>query len=295
MAVCNPADGCVFECLFCPVRPRGRERGEIRVRVNLPELLHRELSSRERQNLLPTGVFFSTQTDPFQPIELLPEITRECMRATLESGVPVHFQTRGVVPDEFGDLFSRFPGQVHAQIPFFTMDEKLIPHYEPNTPSPHQRLESVRKLLSWGVDVTGRIEPLIPFVSDTAGHLEGLVRSMASAGLTNSSASYLVLRPHMLELFQELLPAAHFHSIKGSFKGQAWRTVGIQQMTKLLPERNRMKGYRRLQSIGARQGMEVTVCACQNPSLGTSCFAPRPLPEAGPADRSGQLELFQPA
>jgi DNA repair photolyase len=294
MAVCNPADGCVFGCIFCPVRPHGRERGEIRVRVNLPELLRRELSSRKRQNLLPTGVFFSTLTDPFQPIEPLLEVTRECMRASLESGVEVHFQTRGVVPDDFGALFTRFVGRVHAQMPFFTLDEKLIPHYEPNTPSPHQRLESVRRLIAWGVDVVARIEPLVPFVSDTAGHLEGLVRSMASAGLSKSSASYLVLRPHMLELFQETLPAAHFHSIKGSFKGQAWRTVGIQQMTKLLPERTRLKGYRRLQSIGARQGLEVTVCACQNPSLGTSCFAARPSPQDGPADRSGQLELFQP-
>ena len=145
------------------------------------------------------------------------------------------------------------------------------------------------------MDVRARIEPLVPFVSDTAGHLEELVRNLASAGLTQASTSYLVLRPHMLELFQGVLPSAHYHSIKGSFKGQAWRTVGIQQMTKALPERTRMKGYRRLQSIGARLGLEVTVCACQNPPGGTSCFAARPSGEVAPGDRSGQLELFQPA
>jgi DNA repair photolyase len=295
MAVCNPADGCVFACIFCPVRPRERERNEIRIRVNFPELLRRELASRTRQNLLPSGVFFGTMTDPFQPIEPLLEITRECMRAVLESGVNLHFQTRGAVPENICDLFRRFQGQVHAQVPLFSMDEKLIPHYEPKTPRLQERLESVRRLIAAGADVRARIEPLIPFVSDTAGHLEELVKNMTSAGLTRASVSYLVLRPHMLELFQEALPAAHFHSIKGSFKGQAWRTVGIQQMTKVLPEPTRMKGYRRLQSIGARQGLEVTVCACQNPSLGTSCFAPRSSENSNPEDRSGQLALFQPA
>jgi DNA repair photolyase len=296
MAVCNPADGCIFGCTFCPVLPRGRERetNEIRIRVNLPALLRRELTSRSRQNLLPSGVYFGTISDPFQPIEPLLEITHECMRAALESGVDVHFQTRGVVPESFGTLFRRFPGQVHAQVTLFSMDENLIPHYEFNTPRSQERIESIRRLIAWGVDVLARIEPLVPFVSDTAGHLEGLVRNLTSAGLTRASAAYLVLRPHMLELFQEVLPAAHYHSIKGSFKGQAWRTVGIQQMTKLLPERTRLKGYRRLQSIGARLGVEVTICACQNPSLGTSCLTARSSGNTGPKDRSGQLQLFQP-
>jgi len=297
MAVCNPSDGCIFGCTFCPVRPRGREREAdgIRVRINLPALLRRELTSRSHQNLLPNGLYFSTVTDPFQPIEPLLEITHECMRAALESGVDVHFQTRGLVPANFENLFKRFPGQVHAQVPLFSMDENLTPHYEPNAPRPQERIECIRRLIAWGVEVLARIEPLVPFVSDTAGHLEGLVRNLASAGLTRASVSYLVLRPHMLERFQEALPAAHYHSIKGSFKGQAWRTVGVQQMTKLLPERTRLKGYRRLQSIGASLGVEVTICACKNPSLGTSCFAARPSGNADPGDRSGQLQLFQPA
>ena len=293
MAVCNPADGCVFGCLFCPVSPRIGGHAEIRIRVNLPELLRRELSSRSRRNLLPTGVFFSSHSDPFQPVAPLLDVTRECMQIALEAGVEVHFQTRGVVPADFGEIFQRFPGRVHAQIPLFSMDSKLVPLYEHNTPRPQQRLESIRQLIDWGVDVHARIEPLIPFVSDTAGHLEELARNLASTGLTQASVAYLVLRPHMLELFQGVLPAAHFHSIKGSFKGQAWRTVGIQQMTKLLPEPTRMKGYRRLQSIGARLGLEVTVCACQNPPGGTSCFAKRPAGEEGPTDRSGQMELFR--
>jgi DNA repair photolyase len=295
MAVCNPADGCVFGCLFCPVRPRIGGHAEVRLRVNLPELLSRELASRGRRNLLPTGVFFSSHSDPFQPIPQLLEMTRECMRIVLEAGVNVHFQTRGVVPGDFGEIFQRFPGKVHAQVPLFSMDTKLIPLYEPNTPRPHQRLESIRQLIDWGVEVRARIEPLVPFVSDTAGHLEELIRNLASTGLTQASVAYLVLRPHMLELFQSVLPAAHYHSIKGSFKGQAWRTVGVQQMTKLLPERTRTKGYRRLQSIGARLGLEVTVCACQNPPGGVSCFTARSPDEAGSADRSGQMELFRPA
>ena len=141
-------------------------------------------------------------------------------------------------------------------------------------------------------EVSARLDPLVPFVSDTVGHLEDLLRHIRSAGVTRASASYLVLRPDMLELFEQALPVAHFQMVKGSFKRQPWRKVGVKQTTKLLPEQTRAEGYQRLRNIGKRLGVEVTVCSCQNPSLGTSCLSrPKTRNPTGPTER-GQLSLF---
>ena len=91
--------------------------------------------------------------------------------------------------------------------------------------TPQQRLDAIRALLRFKVDVQARIEPLIPFISDTAAHLEELVRHLRSVGVTRASTSYLVLRPDMLELMREKLPESHYQVIKG-FKGQPWRKIG---------------------------------------------------------------------
>ncbi|MBW1810525.1 MAG: hypothetical protein JRJ87_20170, partial [Deltaproteobacteria bacterium] len=93
------------------------------------------------------------------------------------------------------------------------------------------------------------------------------------------------------DLFREVLPEAHYQLIKGSFKGQAWRKVGIRDMTKMLPERTRVKGYERLMKIGDKLDMQINICACQNPQEGSSCLAP--LKSKTVETQNGdQLDLF---
>jgi DNA repair photolyase len=274
MAVINPARGCMFGCRFCPSKPKLLLEQGVKVRANIPKLLKRELSIRLKKGELPQSVLFNTSSDSFQPIQALLDVTHETMQMVLEQGCQLHFFTRGMVPPNFQKLFERFADKIHAQVSLLTMDETLSNIYEPSASKPQERLELIRRLLGWGVDVRARIEPLIPFLTDTVGHFEELIRYLRSVGLSYTSASYLVLRPHMLDLFKEVLPEAHFQLIKGSFKGQAWRKVGIRSMTKMLPERTRVKGYERLMKIGDKLDMQINICACQNPQKGSSCLAP---------------------
>ena len=63
-------------------------------------------------------------------------------------------------------------------------------------------------------------------------------------------------------------------------------------MTKLLPERTRSQGYQRLGNIGKKLDINVSVCACHNPNIGSSCLAP---PASGAyvnVDERGQMDLF---
>jgi len=289
LAVVNPAVGCLGGCLFCPVRHRGRERTELHIRSNLPSLLERELHARRRQGQLPPGVLFNTATDSFQPVGPLLTLTHESMRIVLEAGCDLYFITRGSVPEGFGELFETHRDKIHAQVSLFSMDANLAELYEPSAAKPAERLDTIRRLLAWGVEVQGRIDPLVPFLTDTAGHLEDVLRHLRSTGVSRVATSYLVLHPQMLEQFQRALPAAQHQLIKGSFKGQSWQQVGVQQMTKLLPRRIRVQGYQRLTSIAKRQEIEVTACICTNPDLGTSCLAPA---TRQTVPTRGQLELF---
>ncbi|MBW1810012.1 MAG: radical SAM protein, partial [Deltaproteobacteria bacterium] len=191
MAVINPARGCLFGCLFCPTKPKVPAEQGVKVRANIPRLLKRELSIRRKKGEVPQSVLFNTSSDSFQPIQALLEVTHEAMQMVLEEGCQLHFFTRGLVPLNFQKLFERYTDKIHAQVSLLTMDESLSKIYEPSASKPQERIELIRRLLGWGVDVRARIEPLIPFLTDTVGHFEELIRYLRSVGLTYTSASYL--------------------------------------------------------------------------------------------------------
>jgi DNA repair photolyase len=294
LAVVNTIRGCSFGCLFCPVRRRPNDLHTTYLRSNVTELLEQELARRTRAGVLAAGVIVNSFSDSFQPMEASLALTYEAMRIALSWGLDVHVRTRGVVPDGFGDLFLRYPGKVHVQVSLFSMNAELARLYEPAAATPQQRLDSIRALLRFKVDVQARIEPLIPFISDTAAHLEELVRHLRSVGVTNATSSYLILRPDMLERMHEKLPLAHYQVIKGIFKGQPWRKIGIHQDTRLLSERLRDQGYKRLIAIGSRAGLAINVCACQNPGMGTSCYTPvKNIFSSNNPTGKQQLDLFR--
>jgi DNA repair photolyase len=293
MSLVNVAAGCSFGCLFCPWRHHGtKSRTEIQLRTNLAAVLEKELISRRRAGRLPAGVAVNLSTDSFQPIAPLLAITHEVMGLLLSEGIEVFIQTKGHIPEGFEGLFRAHARGIHVQVCMFSMNENLTSLYEPKAPKPQARLDSIRRLREWGIDVRGRIEPLIPFISDTAGHMEELIRHMRSAGISKTSAAYLILEPQMLESVQGVLPSAHYFIIKGCFKGQPWKKTLLHQVHRMVLEANRDQGYQRLRNIGRKSEMEVTVCACQDPAFGFPCMA---LPEESLKSRmvsQGQLSLF---
>ncbi|MBN2498703.1 MAG: hypothetical protein JXR96_29195 [Deltaproteobacteria bacterium] len=287
--VVDVAAGCSFGCLFCPVRWRRVQDGEIEVFVDLPDRLRRELTMRRRsaEQVGPGKVLLNAATDSFQPIPSLLAVVHETLEVLFSAGVQVAVRTRGLVPEGFAGLLRRHSDLLLVEQTFFSVDERLTEQYEPGAPHPQQRLESIRRLRAWGVEVRARIQPLIPFVSDTVGHLEELVRHIRSAGIERATSSYLVMRPQVQERLETRIPQAHWNLIRGSFKGQPWRKVGIHQMTRLMPIRTRDQGYRRLRTVAERAGLTIGICACQDPDLGSDCFA-----RQSSTDLVGQLDLF---
>src|SRR6188472_4369750 len=81
----NPYRGCEHGCIYCFARPTHEYLGfssgldfesRIMVKENGPELLRKELSSPKWE---PQSVFFSGNTDCYQPVERKMQITRGCL------------------------------------------------------------------------------------------------------------------------------------------------------------------------------------------------------------------------
>lgn len=296
MWVISPSRGCVFGCLFCPIRNRLDKERQVCLYTDLIQSLDSELISRSRLKNQPSKVMFDLASDPFQPIEDLSRLVVEILSRLLKANWDVYLVTRGVVSPEYKELFTQYASKLHIQVGFFTMDSHLTALFEKNAPSVEDRLESVRRMVKWGVDVRARLGPFVPFVSDTVSHIEDLLRYLRSTGIRKCYASYLTLKPHMLESFRLALPRAQYQLIKGSFQRQPWQKEGIQNMTKSLPARIRLPGYERMFNLAKRTGMNIDFCACMNPrqviSKGSqSCFESIYEHAIRPKQR-GQLELF---
>ncbi|HWB70443.1 MAG TPA: radical SAM protein, partial [Solirubrobacterales bacterium] len=138
---------------------------EIVVKVNVPELLRRELARPSwRRELVALG----TNTDPYQWVESRYRMMPEILAALEQAETPVTVLTKSPLVMRDVEIFERMakrlPVSVNLSVP--TLDEKVWRATEPHTPSPSARLDAVAELRSRGVDSGVLVAPLMPGIND---------------------------------------------------------------------------------------------------------------------------------
>lgn len=271
----NITNGCFFQCTYCYARgySQAPKAGEVYLYINLPDLLKEELS---RKRVIPHWAILNTSSDCFQPHPDILQVTYEVIQILLDHGIGISFLTKGVIPKRFFDLFSRFSDRILAQIGLVSLSEKYWKGYEPNTPSPENRMENIQRLKEIGITPEVRIDPIIPFVTDTEAAVETLFGRLKEMGVKRVTLGYLHLRPAIQDQLMKELSPLHQRLIESCFKTQDWKTVGSSTKTKLLPKTIRERGYQRIEEVAERFGITALVCQCKNPDLkGDLCSSGR--------------------
>lgn len=288
----NVTSGCVFQCAYCYARgySQSPEKGEIHLYVNLPDLLRDEL---RRKRTIPPWVILNTSSDCFQSHPDILDVTYEVMRILFNHEMGVSFLTKGVIPHRFFALFDKFPGRIFAQIGLVSLSERYWHGYEPGTPSPGERLENIQRLMAAGISPEVRMDPIIPFITDTEDQVARLFERLKNLEIKRVTLSYLHLRPAIHKQLMAELPPLHRQVIDSCFRTQDWKEIGSSTKTKLLSRPLREKGYKRLREIAERFGMDAVICQCKNPDLkGDLCSSGRA--RRAMSERvSKQLPLFR--
>lgn len=205
----NPYTGCAHQCTFCYVRaferradrPSGDRYGaSIRVKVNVAEVLRRELARRSWNGEL---VAVGAATDPYQPAEGRYRLTRACLTAMAESGNPFSIVTRGPLIVRDIDVLQQAALKAEVSVNFSvpTLDERIWRYTEPHTAPPMQRLRAMRRLVDAGVRAGVGVAPILPGLSDRPELLRDVVRAAREHGATHVWANVLYLRPGTREHF----------------------------------------------------------------------------------------------
>jgi len=291
----NVTMGCGFSCVYCYARgyTNAPPKGVVYLFTNLPYLLKRTLDG-VRRRVRPDYMVLNTASDCFQDHPDILNITYQVMEVLLTRGIGISFLTKGYIPDRFLDLFKRYCQNIMAQVGLVSLSEKYWKTFEPGAAKPQDRLENIDRLKDMGITPQVRMDPIIPFITDTEKDIDEMFKKLRSLDVRSVSLSYLHLRPAIMEYLKSDLPSIYKKLVESLFQGQKWIHVGTSTKTKLVPLGLRRKGYQRIKSIADRYGLSTFICACKNPDLkGSVCISGQIASHFRPKETlSQQLSLF---
>ena len=179
---------------------------QIVVKVNLPEVLRRELN---RPSWKGEHVALGTNTDPYQWVEKRYRLTRGVWEAMRDFKNPCSVLTKSPLLLRDLDLFKEIAAvtQFTANLSIPTIDEKVWRQTEPHTPNPRARIEAVAELTRAGIQCGVLVAPLIPGVNDDPAQVEGIVNACADAGASHIGGICLHLRGAVKDIWFEWLEA----------------------------------------------------------------------------------------
>lgn len=209
----NPYTGCVHRCTFCYVRafelradrPSDDRYGRsIRVKVNIAEVLERELS---RRSWAKEQIAIGAATDPYQPAEGRYRLTLACLGVLARAATPFGIITRGPMIVRDIDVLQEAARRAEVGVTFSvpTLDDEVWRKTEPGTAPPRQRLRALSQLVEAGIKASVGMAPVLPGLSDRPEQLAEVVKAARAAGATGIWANLLYLRPGTKEHFLEAL------------------------------------------------------------------------------------------
>jgi len=194
----NPYEGCSLNCIYCYIR--GSKYGvnmekTLAAKVNAPEVLWKQLRRRGRSGEY-GFISLSSSTEPYMPIDQKLKLTRKLLKVILQHRFPVHVITKSklvlrdidllkeinrkaVLP---ADLRGKLNHAAIVSLSISTLDPKLAKIFEPNAPTPQERLETVEKCKEEGLLTGVTYIPVLPYLSDSEDHLDIMIKTAKEHG-----------------------------------------------------------------------------------------------------------------
>jgi len=268
----NLTRGCGHRCAFCSVRAAPNfPTDQIVLFSNTVELLAREL-----QAYTPQAVYLCPAADPFPPYAAVQELAVQVIECLAAHGVETWLMTRGEIPESLLKRLQPLAEQIRFTVALPTLQPACAALLEAEAAPPAVRLEMIGRLRERGFAVQVAVDPLVPQWTDTPEMLEPLLTALAARGVHSLGASYLFLRPNIIEHLKAALPGDLISAILTAYDQGPVLTAKGLAAARYLPRARRQRGYARLMALASRYGMSVAVSAVTNPDFTPSKPTPPP-------------------
>lgn len=205
----NPYVGCGHGCTYCyanPITGRFSRHSEpwgefVDIKVNAPEVLRKEVSSRSKGQ-----VFISSLTDPYQPLEKECRLTRKLLEILLEKQFPVCIQTKSSLVTRDIDLLKKF-NEKEVGMTITTLDESVRKNFEPFSSPVKERLDALKLLHENGISTYIFVGPILPYLTDK--DLDEIVRIASELKVDYIWFDKLNLKPGVWGNMQKILEKSY--------------------------------------------------------------------------------------
>jgi len=167
----DPYMGCGHQCCYCYALVRNG--GGWFEGVEWYDDLARRLAA-ELRILKPQTIYLGWNSDPYQPVEVEAQLTRNVLRVLARDRFSASILTKSDLVTRDLDLLTMMPEpSVGVSVSF--IDEEVRSFFEPRACQTACRIAALEELHASGIKTFALVCPVIPFVTDT----ESVVRAVA--------------------------------------------------------------------------------------------------------------------
>jgi DNA repair photolyase len=246
----NGYRGCSHACRYCFARPTHEYLDldcgtdfdtQVVVKTNVAEVLWREL---HRPSWTRETVALGTNTDPYQRAEGRYALMPGIIGALADSRTPFSILTKGTLLRRDLPLIADAARHVDVgvAVSLAVGDPELHKDVEPGTPSPEARLGLISAIRDAGLDCHVMVAPVLPRLTDSVEHLDGLLGQIAAAGANGVTVFGLHLRGSTRGWFMSWLARSHPELVReyrelyrrGAYLPSSYRNTLHERVTPLV-------------------------------------------------------------
>ncbi len=180
----NPYVGCEHKCQYCYAVFMKRFTGHtepwgdfVDVKVNAAEVLERQLKRLHKKS----EISFGTVCDPYQPLEVKYEITRQCLEKLTYYKHSVSILTKSDLVLRDLDLLRKL-GDIEVGFSITTLAPNVTRILEPNSTPPSKRFAAIETLAKNQIPTWVFVAPVLPYFSDSEKMLNKIFEKSQGAG-----------------------------------------------------------------------------------------------------------------
>jgi DNA repair photolyase len=194
----DPYQNCEFGCHYCD----SSFEKTIYVKANVVDILKKELEHIKNGRIIIGSVH-----DPYQNTEKKYKLTRTILETLKQFNFPCHILTKSPLILRDIDLLSQLECMITVSIS--SLDDQVVRIFEPEVPSPNDRLQTVQTLRTQGITAGVALIPILPYIVES--EVESIVKAARSVDAQYLLHKHLELKGDQERLFRNLIKAHYPH------------------------------------------------------------------------------------
>ena len=239
--------GCTHGCLYCYASSYIRRFSQPREKKDFLKRLEKEIKKVPKGSL----IAMANSSDPYLSLEQELKLTRASLKIMKEYDLSLNIVTKSSLLLRDLDILKSFK-KIVVSISLTTLNKELARKLEPYSPSPQERLRTVKELSSY-LPVAVRFDPLIyPLNTE---EIEGTIREIKISGARQVITSTYQMKPD------------NFKRMVAAFPGykELWQKLYLKQGEKIggytyLPKTLRKDLINKVREIALSEGLEFSSC-----------------------------------